>query len=847
MFLMLSRILTRSNCILILIMFNLASSAPLKSQRNSPFQNERGFSASPKILEIQLPLKITSKEDLVAWSKYVMSLMASKMNLPSIFKNSPSVEKRFPFTSNSGSKSKEIMKKVSLNEKRQGLNYPARRLKEPPLQRPDDKVVAYPLPIGAMQTTSSSSQDPSSLSTSNINGPTDFGPYTDFNIGNPFQQSGFDTFENFEAFLQPPANMYLPLPPINIAQSYQNSIDKNVSDFEEPAKLQTTRNSLNLHIQNNELQQTLPTAVNNGLIGLNLSHSIGEPMLTFPFQAVITIAKELPLATMISKMQSKDYTAVSDFPNEFLPYFENDYLLANKSERVNVVFNDFVTETSETKTEEKVKKGKQKEEQKQQNINEQKKQNQKKMKSTKKQKSSIKRQSAVLGDLLRMLGILRKLPKNSTEINVARPLLSILKGTNTQKIQVAFEETPPNRGRRNETFQEQQMSENDDENDNTGNVDNGTSDNRNGDTDNENDNTENDNDDEPQTEAQEEEEEEGGSIQALIELLPLAAPILEELSDPESDVDIAEVLQGAIPLLEGLSDPEEEGGVDLPAVLLPLSQKLSEGPEGQGSDSGAILGPIIQLIAPLSGPLSGPLIGPLSRTSSGPEGVQGSASVFAASGEPLSKPQGPYGQSVLSGLIAGITAKLSKESAASASESDVKSLVSSIVSGVLAGASTGSKGNKGHYGYNRYGQYGNTGYGQNSYGGNRDTSHASTSYGGYDSYGKPETPSGSDLSPLKEVLGAFLKLSATSATSSANLSGTSSSSSAGLSASSSQSSGEPEKPTYGPPTYGSPTNPPYSPPSPPPSRPSYAAPPSTNSPYVSFTRRQVLRQPIKKF
>lgn len=75
------------------------------------------------------------------------------------------------------------------------------------------------------------------------------------------------------------------------------------------------------------------------------------------------------------------------------------------------------------------------------------------------------------------------------------------------------------------------------------------------------------------------------------------------LFQPESDTDIVEVLQSAIPLLEGLSDvrlkycstlsslnyssrfdyimmeyfqPEEEGGVDIPAVLLPLSQKLSE-------------------------------------------------------------------------------------------------------------------------------------------------------------------------------------------------------------------------------------------------------------------------------
>ena len=74
--------------------------------------------------------------------------------------------------------------------------------------------------------------------------------------------------------------------------------------------------------------------------------------------------------------------------------------------------------------------------------------------------------------------------------------------------------------------------EDDDENDDNGNGANGNGDNGNGD--NENDDIKNDDDDDdgPQTEAQEEdEEEEGGSIQALIEILPLAAPILEDLSD----------------------------------------------------------------------------------------------------------------------------------------------------------------------------------------------------------------------------------------------------------------------------------------------------------------------------
>ncbi|XP_012537373.2 uncharacterized protein LOC105837290 [Monomorium pharaonis] len=845
MFLTLSRILSRTNCILILMIFNLVSSAPIKSRKNSPLQNEQGFSTSPRVVEFQLPLKITSKEDLAAWSKYVSSLMATNVNFTPILKNSSPAEKRLPLINNSGTKSKEMMKKAPLNEKRQGLNYPARRLKEPPVQRADDKVVAYPLPMGAMQPTPSKLQDRSNFPTSNINGPTDFGQYVDFNIGNPFQ-SEFDSFANFDAFLQPPANMYLPLPtsPTDTIKLHQNAVNKNSSGSEDPAKyLQSMRNFLNLRIkdaQNDEFgAQALPIAVNNGLTGVNLSY-VGEPLLTFPFQAVVTITKELPAGTI---MQPKDYTAIRDLPDEFLSYFEKNYTPMNESGHV---FKDFITDTSETKMQGNVKKAEQKK--KSQNIREQKKQNQKKTNNSNSQKSSIKRQSAVLGDLLRMLGILRKLPKNSTEISVASPVLSILKGTNTQKIQVALEEIPPplpNRGRRNETFLAQQLEDDDengddengdDENGDDGNGSNGNG--NNGDIDNGND----DDDDGPQIEAQEEddeEEEEGGSIQAVIELLPLAAPILEELSDPNSDVDIAEVLAGAIPLLEGLSDPEDEDGFDIPAILLPLSQKLSEGPDGQGSDSGAILGPLIQLIAPLSGPLSGPLIGPLSRTSSGPDGIQGSASVFGASAEPLSKPMGPYGQSVLSGLVASITAKLSKESAASAGSSDVQALVSSIVSGVFAGASAGSKSRKG-YGYGTtYGQYGQNN--SNNRYGNKDTYQASTTYGGYDTYSTKPPPKAALTEPLQEILGAILKLSATSSTSSSSVSGASSSSSADLSAGSSQSSKEPETPTYGPPTYKPPT---YAPPPPKPSyQPDYAGPPpNPDSPYVTFTRRQVARR-----
>ncbi|XP_029667318.1 uncharacterized protein LOC115237997 [Formica exsecta] len=755
MLFVLSRILSRSNCILILIMSDLVVSVPLKSRKRSTSGSEQGFSASPRILEFQLPLKITSKQDIVAWSKYVMGLVTSKMNFTSSgLKDALSSEKRVSLADNSATKSKEMMKKAPFSEKRQGFNYPTRRLKGPHMQRGDEKVIAYPLSLGGMKTATSNPQDPFGFSSSNINGPTNAN-FANSNINfnanfeNPFQQSEIDTFGNFDILAQPPSSPYLPM-----SKAFDN-----------------------------ELGQTLPIAISDELTA-NLSR-LGEPLLTFPFQAVITITSQLPTATTVLNTQPKDYLAFRprDSFSQFEKDFEKNYTLTNESGQINVVFNDPGTNTNRKKTNEFVRKEEQEEEAEEQD--EQKKKNEKKTKSSKRQEKSRKRQPSIFGDLLRMLGVLRKLPKNTTEINVATPVLSILKGTNPQKIQVTFDETPPDQESRNETTnQAQELNDDDDE-----------------------------------------EEEEGGSIQALIDLLPLAAPILEDLSDPNSETDVVEVLQAAIPLLEGLSDPDDDG-IDIPGVFLPLSQKLSEGPEGEGSDSGAILGPLIQLIAPLIGPLLGPLIGPLSRSSSGPTGKQGSASIITAVAGPLSAPQGPYGQSVLSNLIASITARLSKELAASAGDSDVKSLVSSLVSGVLAGASAGSSGHK-SYGHKTYGQ--------------KDTYYAPTTYGSYGAYDyKPAATNGNDMisAVLKEVLGAFLKLSATSSTSSANLSGTSSSGSAGLSASSSEgSSQEPPKT----PAYGPPTNPPYE--TPPSMRPAYSPPAS--SPYETFTRRRAHQ--IKKF
>lgn len=72
---------SRFYSILALLMANLATSMPAPPAKRSPEDAANGFSNVPKILEIQLPLKIASKDDLVAWAKYVMGLMASRINI----------------------------------------------------------------------------------------------------------------------------------------------------------------------------------------------------------------------------------------------------------------------------------------------------------------------------------------------------------------------------------------------------------------------------------------------------------------------------------------------------------------------------------------------------------------------------------------------------------------------------------------------------------------------------------------------------------------------------------------------------------------------------------------------
>ncbi|XP_076235865.1 uncharacterized protein LOC143180190 [Calliopsis andreniformis] len=220
------------------------------------------------------------------------------------------------------------------------------------------------------------------------------------------------------------------------------------------------------------------------------------------------------------------------------------------------------------------------------------------------------------------------------------------------------------------------------------------------------------------------EDEGGGSIKAIISLLQLVGPILEDLSDPDSDADIAEVIQAAIPILQDLSEGDgETGPIDFAGVLVPVLMQLSEGPDGP-RDSGAILSPLIQLIAPLSGPLSGPLIVPLSRQISKvnqgvfylqilfhfvlqrvsnefqpPEGGgSNSGDLLMGLSGPLSEPTGPGKMSFLSKVTAALVSSLSKTSTYGKGASAISNLVKEIVTGSVAGSSAGSSRNKDTYG-----------------------------------------------------------------------------------------------------------------------------------------------------
>ncbi|XP_046741815.1 uncharacterized protein LOC124408721 isoform X2 [Diprion similis] len=214
----------------------------------------------------------------------------------------------------------------------------------------------------------------------------------------------------------------------------------------------------------------------------------------------------------------------------------------------------------------------------------------------------------------------------------------------------------------------------------------------------------------------EEEEEDEGSLGSLADLLPLVTPILEDLSDPNSDTDLVELFEAGIPLIEGLSQGDEdgEGAIDLVGIISPIIASLS-GPNQNGN--GTVFQAILPLILPLISPFIGPIVGPIIQSSSSPDHQSGSSitPLIQAIAGPLSLPAQPGGISIASSLIAGIIASLSKDLKAGAQGgSDISAAISTLVSGVVAGGSAGlSAGHmkqprptRAHHGYGTYGQTG---------------------------------------------------------------------------------------------------------------------------------------------
>ncbi|KZC04344.1 hypothetical protein WN55_02705 [Dufourea novaeangliae] len=530
----------------------------------------------------------------------------------------------------------------------------------------------------------------------------------------------------------------------------------------------------------------------------NLSNA-AKPIINLPFEAVITFTREATIEPTTSKTENDNFFVVPtrDPPDEFPPYFDSNYTVTNESGQINVVFDDGsdVTErTNSTKRPERKKKEKKKDSQSKQ--------------PTKDKNTSTR--TSMLAQLLRAITGLRRKNNNGSNssnsdtlaVDLSPPPLRPQRLPTPQRTQTYTERTqtytertqtytqrtqtyperPSRHGRRNQTSLAQELEDDDDESNesNKGNSnegDNGDN-NSSGERSNESGRGGNDkesseetnksdanqsNSDESDYDDDDDDEEGGGPIKAIINLLQLVAPILEDLSDkksqisstkmylewndpyqcpitygqdyvystwpcftgntcspdcfqPDTDTDVYEVIEAGIPLIQELSEGDgEEPGIDFAGILVPILLQFSEGPDGP-RDSSGIIASLIQVIAPLSGPLSGPLIVPLSKQSSNPAIKSGSNSgdILKNLITPLSQPTEPGKMSLFSSLIAGAVSSLSKVPSYGKYGSDITSLVKAIVAGTIAGSSAGSSHQKDSYGApTTYGT--NYGYGQNSY------------------------------------------------------------------------------------------------------------------------------------
>ncbi|XP_017798442.1 PREDICTED: uncharacterized protein LOC108579389 [Habropoda laboriosa] len=880
MLLLLTRRVPTSYPVLALIATNLVISMPAPPFKRSPEDPPSGFSSVPKILEIQLPLKIATKDDLVAWAKYVMGLMASRINITlTTVKESPSKNtgsarppdtvrqsqnsrnpsfKHFDGvkTSNgvqqfANSKTPENVRYAeNVRNLGQTVNYDQGKI--PANVRPlqsgrfpehirnalnsgnlqasknthlpsftitgvttknffnnrqlqptfgniaiSDTTLPSPLDItrhiniqksgikepifkGTFDTTNSLKPGEQQLFVPQF---PDFGPAIEVKIN--------DIFRNTNA-VSPPTRTYLPV--TTTTDSIKFPTDPFATRYFFDGVERNVSNNLGVFSSDVTFTTHSPLAFNDEIPlpvksidlspqqrNLTLTTPI-QPLYKLPFEAVITFTREEPFeTTTLNNDRGQLFTVVPTRGplEQFPPYFDRNYTLTKESGQVNVVFDDGtqVTQSLNNTREERKKQGKQKDSSKRQ--------------QSKKQKSS-KGQTSPIGQLLKTFVALRRNNTKPAEdlspppLNQEAPLFTT-QGVPTrqrlpQRTQLYPTDRPPSirQGKRNRTSLAQELEDDEDSGsrESTSNEDTGS--NESNGNNNESGNVESGEGSKGSAESASSEsdydddsEEEGGSVKALIDLLQLAAPILEDLSDPDSDADISDVLQAALPIIQELSEADGEG-FDIPAILVPILLQFSEGRDGM-RDSAAILTPVLQLIAPLIGPLVGPLVVPLSRQSSQPPGQGGSSVGDLVKGllGPLLEPAGPGKMSPLSNLLAGVISSLSKNSG-KGGKSDIMSLVKAIVAGSVAGTSAGSSGTT-----------------KDSYG-------APTSYGAEYSpsttYGRPNTPPTNPNpllmlgSSIKDILNAVVKVVSSLVNAITSILGASS-----------NSSNEPQRPSYGPP------------------------------------------------
>ncbi|XP_076676288.1 uncharacterized protein LOC143373184 [Andrena cerasifolii] len=826
MFFLLWRRASRYYPLLALLATHLVISMPAPPAKRSPEEASGGFSNVPKILEIQLPLKIASKDDLVAWAKYVMGLMASKINItlttvkesaPKISGNIRSPEtveqsqnsKASVFRSMGGARQPGNIRTFAVSKNFEnpryaenvrnlggGRNY--ERAQNPGAVRPSgnnnrhsenlripQRNMNLPLPKEILiATTNTPTLRTSGLTTSSLLDNLQLhSSFANLGILQTTVQSPLEITANiniprprtkeqeFKNTFDVPSSLKLnnqrlfvpPIPDFGPVLNLNNDIFRNANTISTPSRAYlpvTTTDSLkfptdpfatryffdgvernlsgNLGVLPHDITFTthrplifndeIPLPVRSVEVASH-RNSTGPltPLFKLPFEAVITITRENS-GEAVTERAEKDKYFVAPTRNplvEFPPYFDTNYTVTNESGQINVVFDDGsqVTESlSDTrkgsrKNQEKKKDSSSKQRSKKQKTATQKPATQKPAT----QKTATKKTSPI-AQFLKMFTALRR--NSSLAMDLTPPPLRPQTFQTPFGTQVSTERpvsSLPGRssfrqGRRNETSQKQEFEDDDDE-DNDNGSENDSAENDSG----ENDSGENDSNGDDDVESNEggnskasdessssesdsdyddDDDDEGGSIKAIIGLLQLVGPILEDLSDPESDTDIAEVVEAAVPILQDLSEGDgETEGLDIPGILVPVLLQLSGGPEGQ-RDSAAILRPILQLSAPLIGPLVGPLIVPLSHQSSQPPGSGGSnvKDLIQSISSPLSQITGPGKMSMLTKLIAGVVSSLSKSSNTyGKGKSDITSLVKAVVAGSVAGTSAGSSGAKDSY------------------------------------------------------------------------------------------------------------------------------------------------------